>query len=396
MPLRPLPPPSVSRAYRCQCGRPVFLRNTQCINCGSQLGFEPSRLSMAALVPGPAPDLWWLAGAEGGKLYRCCVNRQSAAACNWLIETDATTAATCTGAADTPCLACDLNRQMFDVSQPRNWHRWRELEAAKRRLLSQLLALRLPVERRSDACKGLAFDMLEELPQGKPVLTGHHDGVITLNVAEADDAQREAIRASLREPYRTLLGHFRHEVGHFYWDRLVRDDAGRLAQFRALFGDERSNYAAALQQHYRAGPPPGWALTYISSYASTHPWEDWAETWAHYLHIMDTVDTAASFRIDADQAETASEPFEDKHLWRADLPGAKGFLDLLNTWVRLTQVMNELARSMGQQDGYPFILPYRAVSKLQFIHEVVMQEQSLPASSPPAATRPAEALLPQP
>lgn len=356
----------------------MFLRNTQCVNCGSQLGYETSRLTMAALVPGPAPDLWWLADDTDGPLYRCCVNRQSAAACNWLIRVEGAPAADASdGAAqrvadaERHCLACSLNRQMFDVSQPRNWHRWRELEAAKRRLLSQLMALRLPVERRTPTAPGIAFDMLEQLPHGKPVLTGHHDGVITLNVAEADDAQREAIRAAMHEPYRTLLGHFRHEVGHFYWDRLVRDDPERLLQFRALFGDERADYGKALQKHYRDGPPYGWALTYVSSYASTHPWEDWAETWAHYLHITDTVDTASSFRIDTDQTETLSDPFEQKHLWRADLPDADAFLDLLNAWVRLTQVMNELARSMGQQDGYPFILPYRAVAKLQFIHEAI-------------------------
>ena len=390
------PCPAHSRAYRCRCGRPVFLRNTQCVNCGSQLGYETSRLTMAALVPGPAPDLWWLADDTDGPLYRCCVNRQSAAACNWLIRVEAGEVPNGAGV-ERHCLACSLNRQMFDVSQPRNWHRWRELEAAKRRLLSQLLALRLPVERRTGATPGIAFDMLEQLPQGKPVLTGHHDGVITLNVAEADDAQREAIRAAMHEPYRTLLGHFRHEVGHFYWDRLVRDDPDRLVQFRALFGDERADYGKALQKHYRDGPPYGWALTYVSSYASTHPWEDWAETWAHYLHITDTVDTASSFRIDTDQAETQSDPFEAKHLWQADLPGADAFLDLLNAWVRLTQVMNELARSMGQQDGYPFILPYRAVAKLQFIHEAIRQWRhmaSRPTSAAVAEPTPTGELLP--
>ena len=233
--------PAVNRAYKCQCGRPVFLRNTQCVNCGSQLGYDTERLTMAALVPGPASDQWWLASDVGGALYHFCVNRQSSAACNWLLRVDGNTASF-----ETPCLACSLNRNMFDVSQPRNWHRCRELEAAKRRLVSQLLVLRLPGERKVGTGRGIAFDMLEQLPQGKPVLTGHHDGVITLNVAEADDAHREATRAAMREPYRTLLGHFRHEIGHFYWDRLVRDDPVRLADFRMLFGDERADYAKAL------------------------------------------------------------------------------------------------------------------------------------------------------
>ncbi len=367
--------PAVSRAYKCQCGRPVFLRNTQCVNCGSQLGYESTRMTMVALVPGPAPDLWCIAGDTSGAAYRCCVNRQSAAACNWLVPAlgspGAQAGASPVGSADETCLACRLNRRVFDVASLANQHRWRELETAKRRLLSQLLALGLPVDARQAGNGGIAFDMLEQLPDGKPVLTGHHDGVITLNAAEADDSQREAIRAAMHEPYRTLLGHFRHEIGHYYWDRLVRDDAERLTQFRQLFGDERADYAKALKQHYLAGPPYGWQTRFISSYASTHPWEDWAETWAHYLHITDTVDTAASFRIDTDLAEADFEPFDCKDLWRADLPGAADFLDLMNAWVQLTQVMNELARSMGQPDGYPFILPYQAVAKLQFIHETV-------------------------
>ena len=337
----------------------MFFRNTQCVNCGSQLGFEPRRLTMVALIPGSAPDLWRVGGQPEGPVYRCCTNRQSASACNWLIEAAAND--DCDDAAsDDPrrglCQACRLTRRMFDVTRPVNQERWRQLETAKRRLLAQLLALGLPVSERTDAGQGLAFDLLEAQPGGEPVLTGHHDGVITLNVVEADDAHREAIRAAMGEPYRTLLGHFRHEVGHYYWDRLVRDDAPRLAQFRALFGDERADYAKALEKHYRDGPPPGWALRYLSSYASTHPWEDWAETWAHYLHITDTVDTAASFGIDGAQAEAESEPFDEKHLWRAQLPAARPFLDLLNAWVQLTQVM----KRAHAQHGPGRLLPLRA------------------------------------
>ena len=366
--------PVVRRVYKCQCGRPVFLRNTQCVNCGSQLGYEPGRLTMVALTPGPAPALWRIVGESGGALFRFCVNRQSASACNWLVASHEPQDQL--GHLETPCLACRLNRRMFDVHTPLNRHRWRELETAKRRLLSQLLALRLPVEVKTPTHPGIAFDMLEQVPGGPPVMTGHFDGVITLNVVEADDAQREAIRAAMGEPYRTLLGHFRHEIGHYYWDRLVRFDIVRLEHFRALFGDERMDYAKALQQYYRDGPPPAWAATYLSSYASAHPWEDWAETWSHYLHIADTVDTAASFGIALDEAATESDPLDGNYLWRRELPGAAGFLEMLNAWVQLTQVMNELSRSMGQPDAYPFVLPFRAVAKLQFIHEIVIAQRS--------------------
>ncbi|APW38896.1 hypothetical protein RD110_18165 [Rhodoferax koreense] len=382
-------PPAVSRAYRCQCGRPIFLRNTQCVNCGSQLGYDIERLTMVALRPGAAPELWHrvadatAASSGGDDNYWCCINRQSASACNWLIKANPQLASP-VQPQRMICLSCSLTRGMFDITKARNQHYWRQLEGAKRRLLSQLLALRLPVQPKSESDDGVVFDMLEVTADGKPVMTGHHNGVITLNVAEADDVHRETIRASMHEPYRTLLGHFRHEIGHYYWDRLVRDEPARLADFRALFGDERQDYAKALERHYRQGPPVDWPVHYLTSYASTHPWEDWAETWAHYLHITDTIDTAASFGIDANQADTESEPFDARFLWRPDLSTAGDFLNLLNDWVRLTQVMNELTRSMGQTDCYPFVLPYRVVGKLQFIHEIVLS-QRLRHEAPDAA-----------
>lgn len=298
--------PVVSRTYHCQCGRPVFFRNTQCVSCGSQLGFLKERLTVVALTPADVPYLWRVVGDDAGTAYRCCINRLGASACNWMVQVHPDTE----DAGDAPqaCLACSLTRKMFDLSAPSSQRQWCQLETAKRRLVAQLLALGLPVEPRDATGKGIAFDMLETLHGGPPVMTGHHDGVITLNAAEADDAKRETVRAAMHEPYRTLLGHYRHEIGHYYWDRLIRDDVARLADFRALFGDERVDYGKALQRHYREGPPPGWALRYLTSYASTHPWEDWAETWAHYLHMTDTLETASSFEIDANQAESESDP----------------------------------------------------------------------------------------
>ncbi|MET0210313.1 MAG: putative zinc-binding metallopeptidase [Burkholderiaceae bacterium] len=372
-----------SRAYRCQCGRPVFFRNTQCVNCGSQLGFDPVSLAVVALRPAASPELWAIAGADRGDLYRFCSNRQSASACNWLIAPPFVAS---TRIGDGLCVSCALTRRMFDVSRRAHQARWRALETAKRRLVAQLLALRLPLGPHVPGGPGIAFDLLEPAPNA-PVLTGHHGGVVTINAMEADDAYREATRAAMNEPYRTLLGHFRHEVGHYYWDRLVRDDPVRLAQFRALFGDERSDYAKALQRHYQEGPPVRWQDGFLTSYASTHPWEDWAETWAHYLHITDTLDTATSFGIDVTRAELEFEPLDQKYLWNAGMPQATSFLDLLNRWVQLTQVMNELTRSMGQADVYPFVLPYRAVSKLHFIHEIV-QGHADPAPLSPPARRP--------
>ena len=201
-------------------------------------------------------------------------------------------------------------------------------------------------------------------------MTGHANGLITLNVEEADDAKREKMRHELGERYRTLLGHFRHEVGHYYWDRLVLDSPW-LEPFRTLFGDERADYAAALKANYANGPPADWADRYISSYASAHPWEDWAETWAHYLHVVDSLGTALGFGLDADDIEGIVQPFERDALYAPDEAGAEGFLSLINSWVEMTVVLNELARSMGEPDFYPFVMSKPVVAKLQFVHLIV-------------------------
>ncbi|MBL8286472.1 MAG: putative zinc-binding metallopeptidase [Rubrivivax sp.] len=219
------------------------------------------------------------------------------------------------------------------------------------------------------ADRGLAFDLLQSLPNAAPVTTGHADGAVTLDVEEADDATREARRARLHEPYRTVLGHLRHEVGHYYWQRLVEGSAWQ-APFRALFGDERADYGAALARHYDAGPAADWAASHVSAYAASHPWEDWAETWAHYLHIVDALDTARSFGLDGEQLQLGFEPYDAAALGATDAAGAS-FVELLNGWMELAGVLNELARSMGQPDFYPFVLSAPAVRKLQFVHRVV-------------------------
>lgn len=248
---------------------------------------------------------------------------------------------------------------------------------AKRRLVSQLLALGLPVKSKVDEDEkhGLMFDFLRSPENGPRVLTGHADGLITVNIEEADSVQREKMRLELHEPYRTLLGHFRHEVGHYYWNRLILNGPW-LEPFRTLFGDERADYAAALKANYENGPPADWADRYISSYASTHPWEDWAETWAHYLHMIDSLGTALGFGLDAEDIEAIIEPFERDALYAPDDTGADGFLSLLNSWIEMTMVLNELARSMGQPDFYPFVMSKAAVAKLQFVHMVVEESRS--------------------
>ena len=348
------------RVYRCRCGNSLFFRNTQCLKCQSQLGYLPLQATLRALDPGPQPDTW-IADRQAGP-YKGCANRNGPAACNWLLDA---------GDARTLCLACGLNRTIPSLDNADNARYWGLIERAKRRLVADLLGLGLPVRSRltDDPAHGLMFDFLRPSAGGPKVLTGHDEGLITLDIEEADDAQRERIRQQMHEPYRTLLGHLRHEVGHYYWDRLVRDGPW-LEPYRALFGDERAGYAAALQAHYANGPPPDWPDRFISSYASSHPWEDWAETWAHYLHMSDSLGTATDFGLQATLLQDRSDTFGRDTLYDPQDAQADAFLAMLNGWVEMTMVLNELARSLGQRDFYPFVMSRPVVAKLQFVHMV--------------------------
>jgi hypothetical protein len=202
-----------------------------------------------------------------------------------------------------------------------------------------------------------------------------------LNIAEANDSTRESIRQQMHEPYRTLLGHLRHESGHYYWDRLV-DGNSCIEGFRNLFGDDRQDYAVALQKHYSDGPPSDWALHFVSAYASSHPWEDWAETWAHYLHMHDALETAEGFGLNMNWVEMSLDDFKSDALVEPD----PAFLDRLNAWARFSAVLNEFARSIGQRDFYPFVLSTEVVRKLHFIHRTILQA--------PSSAEPREALAP--
>ena len=350
-----------SRTFVCRCGSHVFFGNMLCNSYQAPLGYLPGEDALLPLDLGPEPGTWTAGGER--PLLKYCGNRDTPAQCNWMLM------------ASEPaerCIACRLNRTIPNLDREDNARYWGLLEAAKRRLVSQLLALGLPVKSKVDEDEkhGLMFDFLRSPEQGPRVLTGHANGLITVNIEEADSVQREKMRLEMHEPYRTLLGHFRHEVGHYYWNRLVLNGPW-LEPFRALYGDERADYAAALKANYENGPPADWADRYISSYASTHPWEDWAETWAHYLHMIDSLGTAFGFGLDAEDLEAVIEPFERDALYAPDDAGADGFLSLLNSWIEMTMVLNELARSMGQPDFYPFVMPKPTVAKLQFVHLVV-------------------------
>jgi hypothetical protein len=227
------------------------------------------------------------------------------------------------------------------------------------------------LDRADDPERGLAFEFLADPadPAAPRVLTGHASGVITINLAEADDPEREKRRVQLHEPYRTLLGHFRHEVGHYYWDRLIRDNPSRLEEFRSAFGNERADYAEAVKRHYDAGAPADWQDRFISAYATMHPWEDWAETWAHYLHIIDALETAAAcgVRLRPPRAgdpamRQVPDPVGDERV---------SFDELMESWFPLTYMLNNLNRGLGQADAYPFVLSVPVLQKVQFVHDTV-------------------------
>ncbi|MBY4895981.1 putative zinc-binding metallopeptidase [Cupriavidus sp. AU9028] len=375
--VRPAESVSTPRAYQCVCGRRVFFGNSRCLACQTPLGYVPSRCMLYPLRPAEEPDTWRVAGEEpNGPVYRRCGNFTMAAACNWMLEPD-----DCRPGS-TLCKACRLNRTIPYLGDSRNAELWLKMERAKRRVVSQLIGLGLPVASKvsEDPERGLAYDFLRSQPGEPRVLTGHANGIITINLEEADDAIRERTRVLMGEPYRTLLGHFRHEVGHYYWSRLI-DGTEWLPACREVFGDERQDYAAALKLNYDQGPPADWRRRFVSAYASIHPWEDWAETWSHYLHLRDTLDTAESYGIEPMQMDDEPEPFVAADLWRADAPNGPAFLEMLHRWILITGIMNEMSRAMGQHDFYPFVLPRAAVAKLHFIHCAVsrLPRPALPA-----------------
>lgn len=360
--------PHLQRTYTCRCGSLIFFRNSICLNCRTALGYEPQVGKVLPLDEGPQPNTWVLADkyvAGKADLYWRCANIKTAAACNWLVPISGVEHP------QSLCASCRLNRTIPDLSHAENQILWAAIETAKRRVVSALIALGLPVFSKvtEEPQRGLAFDILRSPEGGPRVLTGHDDGLITLNIEEADDVTRERIRKQLHEPYRTLVGHLRHEVGHYYWDRLV-DNTRNLEPYRELFGDERVNYEEALKRNYEKGPRPDWPAFFVSAYASVHPWEDWAETWAHYMHMLDTLSTALSFGLSAESVEMPFIPFTPTALWERGTD-KESFLALLNTWLKLTAVLNELCRSMGQPDFYPFTLPTATVRKLHFIHTVI-------------------------
>lgn len=347
------------KLFKCpHCGQLLYFENTKCERCGHRLGYIPEADVLTALEP--AENDRWRSLAPAGGEFRFCSNADYDV-CNWLVPAEGT---------DTLCRACRHNRTIPNLSDLKAQAAWRKMEDAKHRLFYQLLRLKLPTPAQGEASEPLIFDFLADppTPDGPKVLTGHDDGLITISLAEADDVERERRRTSMGEPYRTLLGHFRHEVGHFYWDVLVRD-GGRLAECRAVFGNDEEDYGEALKRHYAEGVPPNWQENFISSYATTHAWEDFAETWAHYLHVIDTLEMASAFGLSVQPRADQTGALAAQAV--IDVYGVRDIEPVVSTWLPIAFALNSINRCMGQTDLYPFVLSPPVVKKLGFIHWLV-------------------------
>jgi hypothetical protein len=344
------------RDFHCpNCGQRLAFENSKCLNCGSALGFSLDEGALLVIARGEDSDH---GGAVDASEYRLCANLYTAQ-CNWLVRADA--------AGNALCTSCILTRTRPNDADTVAMTAFGVAEQAKRRLIAELIDLKLPiVGRREDPQYGLAFDLLSS--RSEKVFTGHEDGLITLDLAEGDDVHREQLRIAMDEPYRTLLGHFRHEIGHYYYYRLIGTSPEFLDAATELFGDAETDYQAALDRHYSDGAPPEWKREYVSSYATMHPAEDWAETFAHYLHIRDTLDTSAAFGF-----APAGATFDRRVL------GPSGFDTIIEMWLPLAWSLNMVNRSMGHDDLYPFVLAGPVLEKMRFIHTVIDDVTADPA-----------------
>jgi hypothetical protein len=325
------------KAYRCRvCDNLLHFENSVCVSCGTNLGYSRQE---RAIVPVDEEGRYV---DQAGLVWNVCRNL-NLHGCTWLAAVEGG-----------QCFSCDLTRTRPSDEDLVGLENYPGAERAKRHLVAELDALGFRVIGKDPATggdpeNGLAFDLLSSVAEN--VVIGHQDGVITIDLAESDDAYREQVKQRLAEPYRTVLGHFRHEVGHYFEWQLVRGPE-LMERCRELFGDENKDYQAELERHYREGPPQGWEASYISTYATMHPFEDFAETWAHYLHISDTVETASEYGLTAVAPVTAFSSFRDV---------------VSGIWVPLSIALNMINRSMGKDDLYPFVIPGPVLDKLDFV-----------------------------
>ena len=363
------------KLFACQsCGAQLYFENVRCLACGHELGFIADTNVLTAIEPNQDSTWRSLAAGHEGILWRKCVRYANDGVCNWLVRADD---------AHDLCRSCRMTRTIPDLSLPGHHDAWRRMESAKRRLIYGLTSLGLPViDREQDPVGGLVFEFLADTPQ-QHAITGHSDGLITVNIAEADPVERERARTNLHESYRTVLAHLRHESGHHYWDRLVRRGS-RIWDVRGLFGDDRQDYASSMQRYYDQGPRADWNNGFVSAYATMHPWEDWAETWAYYLHMVDAVEIAGNLSLSA-RAHPSGSGVSPAAM-AAPQCTERSIDELLAAWVPLTFATNCLTRAIGHQDWFPFELSAGAIAKLRLVHAVIADARASSSAACSATT----------
>lgn len=346
------------KVFECgHCHYPLFFENNRCENCGHECGYRDTDRTMLTFDP---INQRMISDREN-IAYKYCKN-QEYEVCNWVLEKEDE---------QVFCSACQLNRTIPNLSDSNNFNKWKNLEVAKHRLIYQLQKIGLDLPSKMVSTEGLCFDFI--VKRGNPnIMTGHASGVITILLQEADSVLREQIRKQLQEPYRTLIGHLRHEVGHYFWERLVANDETFLSNFRDIFGNEELNYSDALQTYYKKGAPENWRDSFISKYATSHPWEDWAETWAHYLHVMDMVETAHFFGL---KVNPTNRNKSMKAAATFDPYTVNNFETIVQKSVPLSFAVNSINRAMGIADVYPFVISPTVVKKMKFIHELLRNKR---------------------
>ncbi len=337
---------------RCRCGNRIFFNNHRCLTCDAVLGHCLPCGSLTSFSDDKQSSICDTCGT----VVHACTN-QSHGVCNSFNKSP-----------NTLCRFCEFTSVIPPLKQPESVRRWAMMESAKRRLLSQLEDLSLPpfiddVQQTHP----LSFEFLENsvdaCGQTKNVTTGHEHGLITINLAEADSVHRERLRVDLGEPQRTLIGHMRHEIGHYIdWSWACRMAAD---EYRALFGDPDSiDYSEAMKRHYDEGPPSNWANHYVSAYATMHPWEDFAETVNVYLDIMAIATTATELG----QSEL-------------DLSATADAGQLVSSVLKIVVEVSEYNFDLGLMPLLPERIPPAVIEKLAYVHALRSKAISPVASS---------------
>lgn len=373
------------KTFTCTCKdhQILFFESSYCVACHRTVGLDDTFDKVEPYELAPETGQYFKV-AQPNIYFQKCDNHANFKTCNGMIKLNPSSPSTAEH--EVLCFACRFNETIPDLSIAEHIPLWQKMEIAKRRALYTLKALSLPLHNLSqDPDGGLSFDFTtdrdvsdhfaSQLKGSEAVFTGHDCGHITINLAEADDVARSHTKMAMGEQYRTLLGHFRHELGHYYFDKLILESPEKHTLSKKYFGDDELDYQKSLNTYYEHGAPQNWRDAFISEYATMHPYEDWAETWAHYMHIIDTLETAQNFSI---TSSIAGNTDAHEELTDLNLPQDAYFFSsqasitsILDTWMDFSIILNSLNRSMGMNDAYPFVLTQTVRTKLSFIHHAI-------------------------